>query len=352
MDDQHSYGNAFAIPDFGIELGSKPESGLTTTDFAEPAIADLEPQGWQLDSDLDGWNFEAEIVPGLKLPEIRLHDLYDCSGEQLEELGSLASSNPSSSDTYTEPSESIEVDIWSAPEFLEFERRPLKPRRWEIFYDKEARVPLASYVSEGGPGVFDALLALHASQEPVILGSRVVRVLKADPVIACLAHLGFGQESTLFSYNALDQKFHARAGAEHVCPSGFSRTAFNSLEADFFRYGNRVKFLQTFVANTYASSRPLKALASLAGCIHTILYGQEWALHEASTTVKSVLQLQATFRKPGEILAFLDELVCHSRSATTEEQVLSLLYGFAEKIEHCSWSQPIAFEILTRVSRP
>ncbi len=346
MDDQHICGNAFAIPNFGIE----PGSGLATTYLAEPAIADFEPQEWQLDSDLDGWNFEAEIVPGLKLPEIRLHDLYDCSGEQLEELGSLASSNPSSNDTYTEPSESIEDDIWSSPESLKFEEQPLKPRRWEIFFDKEARVPLTSYISEGGPGVFDALLSLHASQEPIILGSRVV--LKADPVIACLAHLGLGQESTLFSYNALDQKFHARVGAEHICPSGFSRTAFSSLEADFFSYGNRVKSLQTFVTNTYASSRPLKAMASLAGCIHSILYGQEWALHEASTTVKSVLQLQATFRKPGEVLSFLDELVCHSRSAITEEQVLSLLYGFAEEIEHCSWSQPIAFEILTKVSRP
>jgi len=348
MDDQQIYWNAFAIPNFDIE----PKSGLTTTDFAEPAIADLEPQEWQLTLDLDGWKFEAEIVPGLKLPDIRLSDLYECSGEQFEEHGSLASSNPSLSDTSSEPTESTEANIWSAPEFPIFEEGPRRPRRWENFFNKEVRVPLASYISEGGPGVFDALLSLHASHEPVILGSRAVRVLKPEPVIACLAHLGLGQESALFSYNALNQKFHARAGAEHVCPSGFSRKAFSSLEADFIMYGNRVRSLQTFVANTYASSRPLKALASLAGCVHTVLYGQELALHETSTMVKSVLQLQALFRKPGRVLSFLDELVCHSKSAVSEEQVLSLLYEFAEENEHCSWSQPIAFEILAKVSRP
>lgn len=348
MDNQQDYGNAFVIPNFGIEL----KSGLETTDFTEPAIADHEPQEWRLDLDLDGWNFEAEIVPSLKLPAIRLSDVFDGSGQQLEELGSLASRTPSLSDTCTESSESIEADIWSAPEFLKFEEEPQKPRRWETSIKKEAKVHSASCISEGGPGVFDALLSLHTSQNPVVPGSRAVRVLKLDPVIACLAHLGLGQESALFSYNALDQKFHARIGAEHVRPSGFSPKAFSSLEADFFEYGNRVKYLQTFVTNTCASSRPLKALVSFAGCVRTILYRQELALHEASTTIKTILQLQALFRNSGEVLTFLDELVCHSRSARNEEQVLSLLYECAEKIEHCTWSQPIVFEILTTVSRP
>lgn len=348
MDNQQDYGNPFNIPNFGIELKSE----LGTTDFTEPAIADHEPQEWQLDLDLDGWNFEAVIVPSLKLPAISLTEIFDCSGQQLEELGSLASSNPSLSDTCTESSESIEADIWSAPEFLKFEEEPRKPRRWETFTKKEAKVHSASFISEGGPGVFDALLSLHTSQYPVAPGSRAVRVLKPDPVIACLAQLGLGQESALFSYNALDQRFHARIGAEDVCPSGFSRKAFSSLEADFFKYGDRVKSLQTFVTNTCASSRPLKALASLACCVHTVLYRHELALHEASTTIKTILQLQALFRKSGKVLTFLDELVCHSRSARSEEQVLSLLYEFAEEIEHCSWSQPIVFEILTTVSRP
>lgn len=347
MDDPQEHGNAFVIPSFGIEV----KSGLETTGFTEPAIVDHEQRKWQLDLDLDGWNFEAEILPSLQLPAI-LSDSYDCSGQHLEEFGSIASSNPSLSDTCTESSESIEADIWSAPDFLKFEEEPQKPRRWETFFNKGAKVHPALCISEGGPGVFDALLSLHTSYDPVVPGSRAVRVIKPDPVITCLAHLGLGQESALFCYNALDQKFHARAGAEHVRPSGFSQKAFCSLEAEFSKYGNRVKTLQSFVTNTCASSRPLKALASLAACVRTILYRQELALHGASTTVKTVLQLQALFRKPGKVLTFMDELVCHSRSGKSEEQVLSLVYEFAEEIEHSSWSQSIVFEILAIVSRP
>lgn len=56
--------------------------------------------------------------------------------------------------------------------------------------------------------------------------------------------------------------------------------------------------------------------------------------------------------RPGALLSKLDELASHCRSATNDVQILSVLYGFAEKSEQSSWIQNILLEILVKASRP
>lgn len=339
MDDYEEYGNAFAIPEFGI---TTDESALT----AHVAIADDDYQVWQLGKDPDLMRLDEPTLPKFELPDpssLHLDQLSDGSLDVFETPGSSTASL--SEVSIIELPTLLAQDIWSSPDHLSLEATPTKLRSWEAFSDKDYKPSLSPYLSEAGPGVFNAFLSPNPDNLTPL-------ILKQDIVIASLAQLGLGRNSQLYTCDSRDHTFKARRVAERARPTGLSPAVFASIEADFITYGNSVVSLQRFTTKVYDSAKLVRAHVSLATIVRTILQGVEEALYPAFRSVQSLLGLQNLFRKPGIILKFLGDLVRKAGSAETDVHVLSLIYEFAKNLEHSALHSKLSFDILWKVSEP
>ena len=342
MDKENAYANAFALPDFRESM----QLDFTNIDF--PVLPYSDSYSCQLQVEPKWSDNVGELGLTLEPLDELFPELDDSITSPFDDCASLQSSGASIYDALIEPLVPVEDDIWSVPDFLAFKNLPEKAKNWENFHDRNFKSPPNPYISENGPGVFDALLVLHARTQNAISEQSPVHRLKPGSVIECLAQLGLGKESILYSFNAIDRTFHTRLGAENICPSGFSSWAFTSLEQDFLALGNRFRFLSSFAHEPHQS---LKSLVSLASCISTVLYTIEATLYEPVNQIRSILQLQSLFHNPGLIIQCLEEILSRAVVAQSDERILSLLYQLADESENSNSIRPVLFEILARVSK-
>lgn len=251
--------------------------------------------------------------------------------------------------------DSIEVpevlDIWSFPLDLE-ERTTPKLKSWEAFYDRTFQESRTTYISERGPQVFDAILAAQdGDTDDTGIGRNSKCVIKSVPLVSSLLELGLGRDSMLYRYEEHEQSFVPLVANGRI--SGYSLEAVQSLSATFIDYGNKTKRLQSFIDVTQSSSKSLSTSIALASSIAAIIATLHAQIGDSSKSVRTLLQLQTMFERPGLIISHLNDIVVKVDPARSEEELLSLLYGFAKESEHSAeWIRPAMFQILASVSRP
>ena len=349
-------GNAFAIP----ELWGKSSLANFEQDTSSSLALGFEPLSMS-SSDLHGtandWCYIADLfhshddVFGIsKSLELQLTDLY--THGPLEDLGALDTSSVSSSPESFEVPEVLENDIWSFPDTDQSGRINTALNSWEKFYDRNFQEFRTVYISEGGPQVFDAALAVAAgTTEDDDLSSGPGRVVQSGPLLSCLFQLGLGRESILYSYNQNLQSFQPRLTDGRM--TGYSLEAFQSLSDSFIDYGNKTKELRSFIDKTQASSGSFPALMALAGSFSSLLNTLHVEIGEALKSVHTLLELQLLFGRPGQILTLLSDLGHKLGRTETDEELLSKLYGIVLDSEHSAiWIRLILFRILIFASKP
>ena len=244
-----------------------------------------------------------------------------------------------------------EEDVWSAAEILDPTPTPAELKSWERFLGKAKKEPRTAYISDGGPSVFDALIAQSTRSHPGLPGASIGHVLQCGPVVTSLLQLGLGRESLLYYWVEQEGSFRPRVGDGRM--SGYSSEAFNDLAADFISYGNQARKLHSFVNESYLVGKPFASLIAVAEGFSKVLATLEAQLCSSVKTVSSLLQLQFLFHRPGHILSCLSKTAARLSTAKSDEEILSKLYGFVEELEHSTtWLRPLAFQILAHASRP
>ena len=247
------------------------------------------------------------------------------------------------------------LDIWSFPFDLE-EHKALHLKSWETFYDKTFQEPRTTYISEGGPQVFDAILAAQdeerdGEREEDDLGRRSGCVIKSLVLLSSLLELGLGRESVLYRYEEHERSFIPLIGNGRI--SGYSLETVQSLSATFIGHGNKTKRLQCFIDETQASSKSFRTSIALAGSISAIIATIHAQIGDSTTSARSLLQIQSLFERPGLILSYLNDIVIKVGSARNDEELLFRLYEYVENSEHSvAWIRPALFQILVAVSKP
>ncbi len=267
----------------------------------------------------------------------------------IEDPGALDTSSVLSSAESFETLESL--DIWSFPFDLE-EQTATKLKSWETFYNKAFREPRTTYLSEGGPKVFDAILAAQDDDtEDGEVGRDSGCVIKSVALLSSLFELGLGRDSVLYRYEEHEQSFIPLIGNERM--SGYSLEAVQRLSATFIDYGNKTKRLQSFIDATQNSSKSFSASIALAGSIAAVIATLHAQFGGSSKSARSLLQLQSLFERPGLVLSYLNDIVIKVDAAKSEEDFLSRLHEFVEDSEQSTeWIRPALFHILASVSKP
>lgn len=337
MDQQVRDGNAFAIPDLW--------KASTFAQFSERAIDsiafEIEPLNVQDESH--------EQLGISKDLDLELPDFSTFTYGPIEDLGAFDASSVLSS---AESSETLETpDIWSFPLDPEVQRPP-QSKSWETFYDKTFHEPRTTYISEGGPRVFDAILAVEdGDTKNDSLGKRSGCVIKSAALVSSLVELGLGRESVLYRYHEHERSFLPLIGNGRM--SGYSLETVQSLSATFIDHGNKTKRLQSFIDETQTSSMSIPTSIALVGSISAIIATLHAQVGDSSTSARSLLQLQSLFERPGLVLSYLNDIVIKVDAARSDEELLSRLYEYVEDTEHSAeWIRPALFQILASVSKP
>jgi len=270
----------------------------------------------------------------------------------IEDLGALETFSESSSAESIEVVETLEEDIWAisnsdveAQTFIGF-------RSWERFSDKSFQEPRTVYLSEGGDRAFDAAFAAQPEYTADREGSqKSSRVVQSGSLLTSLFQLGLGRESILYRRSEESRSFYPLIEDGRI--SGYSLEAFQSLSSTFIDHGNRTIQLRNFIQKIQASDSSPASLVALASSLSDVLARLHAQLGDPSTPVRSLLQLQSQFGRPGLILSSLSDVVGKLQDAVTDEEILSRLYGLIQDTENtASWLRPTILRIFTAASKP
>lgn len=283
----------------------------------------------------------------VQLPDVSIFDYGP-----IEEHGALDSFSISSSAESIEIPETVEDDIWAFSRPDVNAQPCVSFKSWERFYDKSFQEPRTIYISEGGPCVFDAAIATLAKSTPDGEGDlEPGRVIQSASLLASLLQLGLGRESVLYRFHEESQSFYPLIKDGRM--SGYTFEAFRSLSSTFVSYGNETRRIQKFIQRTQASTGSFASLIALASSMSDELARMHAQLGVPSTPVRSLLQLESRFERPGVVLNSLCDILRTIEHATTDEDLLSKLFGTIQGSEHtASWLRPTILRILTTTSKP
>jgi hypothetical protein len=241
-------------------------------------------------------------------------------------------------------------DIWSLVLYLQPAKEHAAYFSWEAFLQVQPdNYKSSPYISEWGPGAFDAAVEAHA--KPQRRSENPASIIKPNLALRALYDLGLGRSSLLFEYVAKRKTFVAIM--DHVTPTGYTKSTFYGLSEQMIECGMAVKTLRTFVENSYASKSSFPGRVALASAVSIILSALEEYLGQRWTGIRSILQLQNLFERPRQILHEVLGLVKALRSARTDEEISSTMFDRCQCFEHGpEWLRSIMFEVLSRISKP
>ncbi|KAH0534033.1 hypothetical protein FGG08_007368 [Glutinoglossum americanum] len=326
-------GDAFAIPDLWessvyAQTPSVPPS-LLFTDLDFHASCQKIEHPFQL-IDLDSALFHNSTLPS--------QSFYD--SDTPSEITSLPETDQSLA---TEPETD---DIWQlANDFVE--PNPIKYVSWDAFLNLHFKEPTTAYITEAGPGIFDAAIKLHIHASPPADG--IDNILHTDVFFSSLHYLGLGRSSVLFDYDYEAKEFRPKIDKFRI--SGFTANTIQSLTNRFIECGNAMRNLEDFVERTYVS-RSMPGLVALADAVSVVISALQARLSISPSPTDSVLQLQSLFNNPSLILACFSEVIAVATTARFDE-LLSALYLKIQQLEHKSgWLRDILLDVLSRVAAP
>ena len=283
--------------------------------------------------------------------KLKLPDLASFQYGPLQDLSSLESSSISLDDEKPEGSipEAYE-DVWAFAGNEDVLPHAQEPRTWERFYNRDIKEK-SSYLSEAGPGAFDAALVAGIDIGASGDDTPETHIVQSDPLLAALVQLGMGRASSMFTYDTNKQSFQSNFG--HLRMSGYTIESFRSLTDGLIEHGNHFVALAGFVEMVYAKNSPSTTLVALAATISSISSLLLRYLGDASNMLRSVLQLQALFTKVGQILHCLSNLVKLLPTSGMDAEILSVIYCCCQDLEQSpSWLRATFEQVLSRVSKP
>ncbi|KAJ4364710.1 hypothetical protein N0V83_009307 [Neocucurbitaria cava] len=292
--------------------------------------------------DISSIKFDHPYAPKHALDqELRLPDLDTFEFGPLPELEPLDESNISIETPPLEPEE----DVWEKAFELGPANKDVLFHTWEAFEKRQHDEIRTPYITERGPGAFDAALANDAGK---ISAGRVV---KGDVLLLSLWNLGLGRSSILFQFNPKLKTFEPTVPDGRA--SGLSLRAAQSLTAQFIHTGNTFLYLRSFAERTFASASSIPARVALATSVSSVLSTLEDNLGKQSARIASLIQLQHQFAKPREILIHVARMVDAVKHAKTNEQLSSILHHRLLELEEGEpYIRQISSEVLRQVAGP
>ncbi|MCJ1431494.1 hypothetical protein MMC27_000847 [Xylographa pallens] len=333
--DHEEEGNFFAIPDLWKLSVFAPNADHVTNSLVE----------------FDLYDCSEGSIGFLNEAKLTLPDLETFQYGPFQDLSSPESSSISLNDE--KPGGSIpeaNEDVWAFVRNADSLPLARKPRTWERFYSRDINEK-SPYLSEAGPRAFDA--ALVAGIDTGVSGEDTpqTRIVKTDPLLAALVQLGMGRASSIFTYDTGKQSFQSIFG--HLRMSGYTEESFRSFTDVFIEHGNHFVALAGFVEMVYAKNSPSTTLVALAATVSSISSVLLRYLGDASTTLRSVLQLQALFSRVEKMLHYLSKLVEELPIPGTDAEILSVVYCCCQDLEQSeSWLRATFEHVLSRISKP
>jgi hypothetical protein len=270
-------------------------------------------------------------LPGdLKLPDLESFEYGPILDIPLPEE-SVVSLDPAQDDN--------EKDVWElALDDKGVEGTALHLFSWEAFGQEGYVEPGVAYISEAGPEAFDALLQSQ-------------KVIHSGIFLKSLFALGLGRSSVLFTYDTKNREFREEVSGRTT--SGYSVEASQGLVSQIKTCGQTVRHLRDYVEKTYVSASAFPAKVALATAVSSILGALEQHLSESALSIRSLLQLQHAFDRPGRLLSEIHDTVKSMKSARSNEEMATLMFLRCQNCEQePDWLRSVLLKILFRVSRP
>ncbi|KAF2742114.1 hypothetical protein M011DRAFT_453787 [Sporormia fimetaria CBS 119925] len=272
--------------------------------------------------------------------ELQLPGLDSFEFGELPELPSLSDS--CSEAPQLEPGDEDEV-LWSDAAYDESPHPAAQFFTWEAFEGHSSAKLTSPYLTEAGPRALDAALAEDGD-------ARGQRIARHDILLDSLFNLGLGRLSKLFGWDAKSRTFVPLLPGTSA--SGLSVSSWKSVQDNFIWTGNTILYLRSFVARTFSTPTSLSGKVALATSVSSILTAFEEHVGHQAKSVRSLLQLQALFNGPREILIHISHMVDAVRHVGSNEQLASVLHQRILEIEDDEPLRRLLSTILLRVSRP
>jgi hypothetical protein len=351
MDADGDPGDVFAIPDFWNPSPYTREAQESHSFL----FSELRFDGGKSNPNI--WSTYAEATTDINeklppnLPQPQLDDgffgLPDLSFGVLVDISTPSTSaEPSHMEEGSEKAEEQEAELW-----MSLKDEPLKGAdylSWDAFEDQAYEEPHTAYITEAGPGIFDAILA----DESDVLSIRNTKhlIIKSHIYAASLLWLGLGRSSVLFTWD--DEKKCFKKRLDPIRIPGCTGETVDGLLATFMSCGNATKALQEFIDRTYQAHKSPGRIA-MADAVSTLLSTLQSRLSIPVSSMKSLLQLQALFKPVESLLTSFHLMVESAASEKNDEAMLSKLFHEVQRLENRTESmREILLEVLARVSRP
>jgi hypothetical protein len=260
-----------------------------------------------------------------------------------DEATPSASAEPSRIEEGSEKAEEQEEELW-----MGLNTEPLKAANylsWDTFEDQAHEEPHTAYITEAGPGIFDAALA-HES-DVLRVGNTKHLIIKSRIYAASLLALGLGRSSVLFVWDDEQRSFIKRLDPIRI--SGCTGEAVDGLLATFITCGNITRVLQLYVDRTYQANKSPGRIA-MADAVSTLLSTLQSSLSIPVSPIKSLLQLQALFKPVEALLTSFHLIVKSAATEKSDEAMLSKLFFEVQRLENRTESmREILLEVLASV---
>ncbi|OLN95678.1 Gamma-tubulin complex component 6 [Colletotrichum chlorophyti] len=337
MSEEAEYANVFAIPDFWRsskwleDTLPQASSGFFALSLEERESSSLykvpDPQPSELfkfptiDPTL-GQEEQGEPIP-TKIPEPTLLD-----------PGPLAEKDRSVEDIWL----ALDGPAHKCPEY----------KTWNSFDFFDSRLIKPLFVTEAGPGAFDALI--HVEGDPLRIDSSGFAVVEVGPYCNALLALALGRESVFFSWQ--EEALSFKSTLRSIRISGYSGKTVQEVQKFCLTCGDTYRRLRSFADTTYLKyATPCRVALASAVDKALLVIQSSVALHHQSP--RSILQVQSLVKQIFTILSQFESLVLNIRHSHLDEDVFVIVFEQAQFAEYAETHlRDMMREVLRRVSRP
>ncbi|KAL2754587.1 hypothetical protein ACRALDRAFT_1050015 [Sodiomyces alcalophilus JCM 7366] len=333
-------GNVFAVPDLW-------KSSQWPTSDEDSQLA--EATGSFFNLDLNG-------VPSIfQLRPIECNDFFvlrDADHTNDNNESPLPPAAPASDDKLPSEGEDEVDQTDTAGDFWLSLGKPAPPapeyRTWDAFNGVAQEGDEPVFITEAGPGAFDALIGLDG--DPLRLGSADYTTVEPGPYREALLSLALGRESVFFAWHEQSRSF--KPTLPKVRLPGYTGPILEGVRDKCLRCGNAIRNLKTFVDDTY-STDPTPCRVALASAIDKALLVVQSHIANSHQKPESIIQLEFLIYRVSELVVYMKSLVTRIQAEHLDEDVLALIYEQAQSAEygHVHIRHTMR-ELLQQVARP
>ncbi|KKY27555.1 putative gamma-tubulin complex component [Phaeomoniella chlamydospora] len=237
--------------------------------------------------------------------------------------------------------------LWTLPEVVSVEKLS-KLLTWDTFLNPAHEEPRSAYLSEAGDRGFDVALRTQQIQ----LGKTVPdKEISYRKLLSALLELGLGRESTVFRYDAGQQRFLPRL--ERFMLSGVSWDMMDDIVEYFERHGITVKDIKLSISKIGDGKDVSQGLIALRSAVDECVLAVEQHIITRRSGIKTLLEASRLFQGSLHLLTPLKGLVDVLKSEQSEGLMVSMSVQYLENHMFCDdWIAKILQEVVQRTAAP